>query len=186
MFFFFCCACPFLFFEWFWVPRGSILGGFWKSFWELFREPWISCFWLPLQWKSNIFGGRRDSKLKLFRGLFQGSILGGLRGEIFGDFDDFGSSLGLHFGGRGWQKWAPKKWWNKCSKMGARVTRVRGCGPLKNRQILTIRPPDTGSNTPWRAWRHGGGYTYIYIYIFLFLFETICGDRDLKQLRLPR
>ena len=46
--------------------------------------------------------------MKLFRGLFQGSILGGLRGEICGDFDDLGSSLGLHFGGRGWKKCAPK------------------------------------------------------------------------------
>ena len=85
------------------------MGGFWRSFWELFLEPWISCFSLVLKRKSHIFGGRRDSKLELFRGLVPGSILGGLRGEIFGDFDDFGSSLGLHFGGRGCTKMRSEK-----------------------------------------------------------------------------
>ena len=42
--------------------------------------------------------------------------------------------------------------------MGVGVTRAGDCGPLKNRQNQTIKPPDTASNTPWRAWRHGGGY----------------------------
>ena len=43
-------------------------------------------------------GGRRVSKSELFRGLFQGSILGGLWGEILEDFDDFWAPLGSLFG----------------------------------------------------------------------------------------
>ena len=34
---------------------------------------------------------------------------------------------------------------------------VTGWGSLRNTQIPDIRPPEDGSNTPWRAWRHGGG-----------------------------
>ena len=40
-------------------------------------------------------------------------------------------------------------------------------GPLKREENKTIRQPDTASNTPWRAWRHGGWYIYIYIFIYI-------------------
>ena len=43
-------------------------------------------------------GGQRVSKQELFRGLFQGSIFGGLRRDILEDFDDFGVPLGSLFG----------------------------------------------------------------------------------------
>ena len=44
--------------------------------------------------KNRHFGGQRVSKLELFRGVFQGSVLRGLWGEILRDFDDFGAPLG--------------------------------------------------------------------------------------------
>ena len=71
-----------------------------------------------------------------------------------------GAQLG-HFGGSlGSKKSLKNKTPKKYTKKAKGVTRVTGWGSLRNTQIPDIRPPEDGPNTPWRAWRHGGGYTY--------------------------
>ena len=68
-----------------------------------------------------------------------------------------GAQLGP-FGGSFGSKKSFKNETQKRLKKRTRLVRVTGWGPLRNTQIPDMRPPEDGSNTPWRAWRHGGGY----------------------------
>ena len=92
-----------------WGARGLHFGRLFGSLFRPKRENEEVCLDCTGVCGLHIQLGRRDSKLKLFRGLFQGSILGGLRGEIFGDFDDFGIPGGDHLAPKSHQKMRPKK-----------------------------------------------------------------------------
>ena len=138
-------------------------------FWETL------CITFPAEPRKgkSVFGLRRRVRIAYpafrkmhFSATFSILVFGALRGKQFWlDFGVFGTPTDSILEAGVVQKCVLKKRCKKCSKTGARVARVTGCGPLKNRQNHTIRPPDTDPNTPWRAWRHGGGYIYIYIYI---------------------
>ena len=64
------------------------------------------------------------------------------------------------------QKDSKKRDPKKGSKTGTRVMQVTGCGSLKTDKQIQHQTSDhqkDGPNTPWRAWRHGGGFYYIVV-----------------------
>ena len=72
--------------------------------------------------------------------------------------NDFGLPGDDHLAPKSHKKKRPKKG----SKTGMRVMQVTGCGSFKTDKHQTSDHKKDDPNTPWRAWRHGGGYIYIY------------------------
>ena len=140
---------------WSWVPKASQMGTIWRSFWGHFWWPAISWFLLPLLYETLIFEVWRAPKLHNFWWLFWGCSQAGLWNTIFQDFEWFWAPNGRPFGSQMASKNETKK---RAPKRGSRQAQVTGCGPLKNKQNRQWDHQKNTSNTPWRAWRHGGGY----------------------------
>ena len=70
-------------------------------------------------------------------------------------------TLGDHWAPKSHLKMRPK---NKLEKHQA-GSAGNGPGAPQEETNPDIRPPEDDLNTPWRAWRHGGGYKIILYYV---------------------
>ena len=110
------------------------------------------------------FTGLTSSRHTLFAGLDGGCVL--ILG--FCSFFQFWAVSRFPFGDLLVPYVVKKEFWKKMRKVVKKGSAGKpgpgAVGPSKqdNRQ-QTSDYLDIGSNTPWRAWRHGGGYIYIYI-----------------------
>ena len=93
----------------------------------------------------------------IFGAFFEGALKEVLGTLFFAFWSDFGFPVGAHVAPKRHQKQGAKK---VTEKVILSTCEPRGPGPFKQEKSDN-QTPDNASNTPWRAWRHGGGFSVL-------------------------